>query len=123
MKSYNNLPNREKGYFLHRWFPQHMPALVRFLTDMVVTIRERPESTHTEFPPSFSYDDFLEALNLANERLAEADQLAAKATFFAKYLFGRNIDAVMIYCLLQYVTVIQHPDRKFTEAVIFLFEH
>lgn len=123
MKPFAAHNNADSAKLLHELFPQHMAAFLDFAKGMAATVREdgRPGRKNWQ-NDLLTFDNWLSIAAQAETVIeANGESLHSDSGLFAAKLFGGQLATFTIYCLLNYTTVRQHPDRKFVKAVDLLF--
>lgn len=123
MKPLNSLTNIDKGKLLHQLFPDEIPALLVFVHNMTITIKEQ-EKIHGEHCENelFSFDFWLSLLTEVDKKINRyGGRLNKNPGLFADELFNGYLAIYLVHCLTVYTTSRQHPNIKFTKAVELLF--
>ncbi|WP_423147853.1 hypothetical protein [Rubrolithibacter danxiaensis] len=123
MKPLSNLTNIEKAKLLHQLFPDEIPALLEFVQNMCVTIKEQEQLHREQWENGlFSFDFWLSQLYEAEQKINHYGiRLSKSVQLFADQLFEGYLAVYLVHCLMVYTTTRQHPNIRFAKAVDLLF--
>lgn len=123
MKPLENLINVEKARLLHELFPQEIPALLEYVSNMCLTIQEDEQLTRTQWENGLmtveAWLSFVE--EVGNKISRYGKRLHAQSRLFADQLFDGYAALYMVHCMTLYTTLRKHPNRKFALAIDLLF--
>ncbi|WP_119079495.1 hypothetical protein [Chitinophaga alhagiae] len=120
MKSFEELDNVDIGYYLHCWFPQHIPGLLQYLENMALSMRDERSSKQPDIE-GVAADEMEELWAKIVRRIQHEPELKDNPTRFAERLFAGKVGILNVSCIITWINFIKHVNPKFTEAVKFFF--
>lgn len=123
MKPFKDSTNTDKAALLHELFPDEIPDFLEFAKNTAATIREDQELTAKNWQnPVFTFGDWLALAGRVEENIEQhGARMVESNALFARYLFDGHLAIFTSYCLTNYTTIRQHPNRKFRMAADLLF--
>lgn len=124
MNALHQLTNVERAAILHQLFPDEIPALLDFISGFCSTIKEDEERNRQAWKNGiFTFDFWLNLLNTVEERIKRSNSRFNKSHWqFSEQLFDGFLACFTICAIQNYVTVRQHDNKKFMQAVDLLFD-
>lgn len=121
MKSFEELDNVDIGYFLHCWFPHHMPGLLQYLEDLALSMSEEGSSKQPDIE-GIPAKELEEIWKKIVKRIQHEPELKESSERFAERLFTGKVGIVIVSCMVTWINFIKHVNPKFTEAIKFFCE-
>ena len=123
MKPIYQLSNRDKATLLYQLFPEEMPALIDFIEGMCISVIEGQERERERWDGFIPFDLYLEQANAVADNIRKhRSKLAGSQRLFLEKLFGGFLALFTNNVLIIYVTVRQHNNHKFVQAVELLLK-
>ena len=123
MKPLEKLINVEKAKLLHELFPQEIPALLSYVSQVCATIREDTQLIREQWDNGLltveAWLSFTEEVDKKIKRYG--NYLYKQSRVFADQLFDGYLSLYMVHCLNLYITTRQHENYKFVQAIDLLF--
>lgn len=123
MKTYIELSVTDKAKLLHELFPGEIAGLIQFSKELIDIIITDP-GTITGYSADLLHSTpfWLELVNKAKSTIEENDiKLSTDSDYFSLMLFGNYQSIFGLYCLHQYIISGKCSNRKFKQAIEFLF--
>ena len=123
MKPLEQLNNVERAKLLHGLFPSEIPAFLKYVTGMSMTIDEEQETLKTKWENQlFAFDFWLTLARQTDRKITQYGiKLEKSSGLFADQLFDGYSALYLSHCLCQYTKERKHPNQKFASAVELLF--
>lgn len=123
MKPLESLNNVERAKLLHALFPAEIPAFLKYVTGMSMTIEEEQETIKTKWDNQlFAFDFWLSLAREAEKKIKQyGSKLEKSNSLFADQLFDGYTAMYLSHCLYQYTQQRKHTNVKFSSAVELLF--
>ncbi|WP_018612078.1 hypothetical protein [Segetibacter koreensis] len=122
MKPLNKLTPLEKAELLFELFPQEMPGLIEFSTELTQSIIDNPEEMKKSINLLHSTPFWFQLVHKAKINFdTYGNSLAEISSLFSKQLFDRYDHIYASYCLHQYLIKEKWTNRKFRDAIMLLF--
>ena len=123
MKALTQFTNVDKAALLHQLFPEEIPALLEFITDMCQSIKEDEALNRKAWDAGFmSFDYWLILLNQSQELIRLKGSLMIRSyKVFSEQLFSGYTAIYVNHCICVYTKTRVHPNPKFSQAVELLF--
>ncbi len=122
MKDLEKLINVEKARLLHELFPQEIPALLEYASNLCATIKE-DEHLHGKWENGLlTIEAWLSFVDEVERKIKRyGNYLHTHSRVFADQLFDGYLALYMVHCLTLYTTTRKHSNHKFVLAVELLF--
>jgi hypothetical protein len=123
MKPLDNLNNVERAKLLHELFPNEIPASLKYVKSLSITIEEEKEILNSKWDNQlFSFAFWLSLAKDAERKIDQyGEKLHKSSRLFADQLFDGYAAFYLAHCLIQHTSQQEHQNKKFTKAVGLLF--
>lgn len=123
MKPLNNLNNVERAKLLHELFPNEIPAILKFVKSLSITIEEEKAMLSRKWDNQlFSFAFWLSLAKDAEKKIDQyGEKLHKSSRLFADQLFDGYAALYLAHCLIQLTSQQEHENKKFVKAVELLF--
>ncbi|MEJ7678758.1 MAG: hypothetical protein WKG06_13045 [Segetibacter sp.] len=123
MKPLDNLNNVERAKLLHELFPDEIPAILKFVKSLNITIEEEKEMLNSKWDNQlFSFAFWLSLAKDAEKKINQyGDKLHKSSRLFAGQLFDGYAALYLSHCLVQLTHQQKHQNIKFAKTVEVLF--
>ena len=123
MKPLEQLINVEKARLLHELFPQEIPALLEYISNICRTIQEEEQLLRNRWDNGlFTFDVWLSFVQEVNNKIGRyGKRLHTQSGLFADQLFDGYLALYMVHCLNLYTSTRQHHNHKLVQAIELLF--
>lgn len=123
MKPLNNLNNVERAKLLHELFPDEIPAILKYVKSLSMTIEEEKERLNSKWDNQlFSFPFWLSLAKDAEKKIDQyGEKLHKSSRLFADQLFDGYAALYLAHCLIQLTSQQEHQKKKFVKAVELLF--
>lgn len=121
MKPLTQLDNIDKAVLLHSLFPDEIPALLDFIKNLALTMKE--DGPITIWSKGILAEDMsADILKMIIETIeSEKMRLIKRSKAFADHLFDGFTSLLTRYCMEQYITIRAHKNKKFVQCCDLLF--
>ncbi len=123
MKPLDNLNNVERAKLLHELFPDKIPAILKFVKSLSITIEEEKEMLNSKWDNQlFSFAFWLSLAKDAEKKIDQyGEKLHKSSRLFADQLFDGYAALYLAHCLIQLTSQQEHQNKKFAKAIELLF--
>lgn len=122
MKRLEQLINTEKAALLFQLFPAEIPSFLEYVSNMNETLKEEQERQSANWQGLITFEMWMELVSQAEQIIAKYGRRLHKShRLFSEQLFDGYLAIYLIHCLISYVSIRKHDNKKFVLAVNLLF--